>query len=192
MTSVGVTSACLDELVDYSMWCLSRYPDCPRVGFRPPAPPTCPERCLQLRDDIRAACRYAERIVPTDESIEEWWRAMLVCRELRSMYQILCPFRECPTMAPPGGMPRDPRFDPKKDYCGSFVDVPDINEDVKYCCFLHDECYKKGGSEGDRMRCDRSFADCIEEALGFPVGDVVSGIYFFWVRYLGHFVFNYK
>ena len=64
--------------------------------------------------------------------------------------------------------------------------VPDISPAIKACCDAHDECYCKGGTDTDRLACDKAFRDCIRKESA-----IIADIYYLGVRAFGSFFFNY-
>jgi RHS repeat-associated protein len=83
-------------------------------------------------------------------------------------------------------------WNPDADWCGGEGNwtadaTPDIDLCVKYCCYLHDACYQKGGADQDRFHCDYAFGDCI-----FNCGHLLlAGVYHIAVRLAGGLFFNY-
>jgi hypothetical protein len=104
---------------------------------------------------------------------------------------------DCPDPGPrwrphePPDRPPEP-FDPEKDYCGpegvlGFF-IPDVDHEVKMCCYLHDVCYGFGGSEVDRTFCDFMFWLCLIRANG----PTVASMYYAAVSQFGSFYFRYN
>jgi hypothetical protein len=70
---------------------------------------------------------------------------------------------------------------PDAGFCGLSV----VN--WKSCCDSHDNCYCRGGDEGDRTECDRKLRSCMTE-LGCPIW---GEIYYRAVQRWGNTHFNY-
>lgn len=90
------------------------------------------------------------------------------------------------------------------DYCGPgrgflawlVTDAP-WGMDISYCCWVHDEQYRKGGTGKDRLASDEEFYYCIKGTLiakGLPkfLARLVARRYFAAVRILGSPRFNYR
>ena len=65
-----------------------------------------------------------------------------------------------------------------------------INPSFAECCYAHDICYGKGGTEEDRLKCDRRLYDCIKEKTG-PL-DPRARLFYWLVLAFGRFAFKYK
>jgi hypothetical protein len=78
----------------------------------------------------------------------------------------------------PGAAP----FDPNANWC---TNVPDFNVDVKYCCYLHDACYGKGGNEANKQVCDILFNLCLQRTDSW-----IAPIYWAGVVCFGDWFFN--
>ena len=107
-------------------------------------------------------------------------------------------------------MPPKPKrtyfFERGCDYCGpegSLIAkiVPDTiyGVDVSYCCFLHDQAYRKGGTKADRLEADRDFRDLLRARAAArlplllqPLALIRCQIYYLAVRALGWRCFTYK
>ncbi|WP_196137893.1 hypothetical protein [Aliikangiella sp. G2MR2-5] len=65
-----------------------------------------------------------------------------------------------------------------------------INPSFKECCYAHDICYGRGGTEEDRLECDSRLYDCIKEKTG-PL-DPRARLFYWLVLAFGRFAFEYK
>lgn len=71
-----------------------------------------------------------------------------------------------------------------KIYYFFYRDLPSF----ECCCVAHDEGYKKGGTEEDRVKLDKKFMECMEVRSNTIVGWAFHKA----VRIGGRFSFNYK
>jgi RHS repeat-associated protein len=83
-------------------------------------------------------------------------------------------------------------WNPYSDWCGGENNwtagaTPEINDCVKYCCYLHDACYSKGGTHSDKKSCDDKFGGCISKCGAL----VIALAYFSAVSVFGHYFFNF-
>ena len=65
-----------------------------------------------------------------------------------------------------------------------------INPKFAECCYAHDICYGRGGTEEDRLECDSRLYDCIKEKTG-PL-DPRARLFYWLVLAFGRFAFIYK
>ncbi len=173
------------------------------TGGGPPGDCYCDFIADMIRDEIQWIHDHLD--ILTDDLYN--WKVVDICEWLQRQW-IICMYGHygekvyespvwkrcvpppCPSPRPlPINPPPPTNWDPWKHWCGgawSNQFVPDWNLEWKHCCYLHDKCYGKGGTEADRRQCDSDFYKCL-----YPMSHAMAWIYWAFVRRLGSAHFNY-